>query len=38
MLESIDYKNIFKYFEEISQVPRGSYHNEKISEYLIGRL
>lgn len=35
MLESIDYKNIFKYFEEISQVPRGSYHNEKISEYLV---
>lgn len=35
MLESIDYKNIFKYFEEISMVPRGSYHNEKISEYLV---
>ncbi len=35
MLESIDYKNIFKYFEEISRVPRGSYHNEKISAYLV---
>ncbi|MCM1245312.1 MAG: aminoacyl-histidine dipeptidase [Roseburia sp.] len=35
MLESIDYKKIFTYFEEISNVPRGSYHNEKISEYLV---
>lgn len=36
MLESVDYKKIFKYFEEISEIPRGSYHNEKISEYLVG--
>lgn len=35
MLEEIDYKKIFTYFEEISSVPRGSYHNEKISEYLV---
>ena len=35
MLEQIDYKTIFYYFEEISKVPRGSYHNEKISDYLI---
>lgn len=35
MLEPIDYKKIFTYFEEISSVPRGSYHNEKISEYLV---
>ncbi len=35
MLEGIDYKKIFTYFEEISNVPRGSYHNEKISEYLV---
>lgn len=35
MLESIDYKKIFTYFEEISNVPRGSFHNEKISEYLV---
>ena len=32
MLEQIDYKTIFHYFEEISKVPRGSYHNEKISD------
>lgn len=35
MLESIDYKKIFTYFEEISEIPRGSYHNEKISAYLV---
>ena len=35
MLEQIDYKTIFHYFEEISKVPRGSYHNEKISDYLV---
>lgn len=35
MLEAIDYKKIFTYFEEISKIPRGSYHNEKISEYLV---
>lgn len=28
-------KAIFKYFEEISQIPRGSYHEEKISDYLV---
>lgn len=35
MFERIDYKKIFTYFEEISKVPRGSFHNEKISEYLV---
>lgn len=35
MLEPIDYQKIFTYFEEISSVPRGSYHNEKISDYLV---
>lgn len=35
MLEQIDYKTIFYYFEEISKVPRGSCHNEKISDYLV---
>lgn len=31
----MDEKRIFHYFEEISRVPRGSYHNEKISQYLV---
>lgn len=35
MLESIDYKKIFTYFEEISQIPRGSGNNQKISDYLV---
>lgn len=35
MLEQICDKKIFTYFEEISKIPRGSYHNEKISEYLV---
>lgn len=35
MLENIDYKKIFTYFEEISNVPRGSRHNERISAYLV---
>lgn len=35
ILKDIDYKNIFKYFEEISAVPRGSYNNQAISDYLV---
>lgn len=35
MLENMDYKKVFTYFEEISGTPRGSYHNEKISAYLV---
>lgn len=35
VLEAIDYKNVFKYFEEICNIPRGSKHNEKISNYLV---
>lgn len=35
MLEAIEYKKVFTYFEEISKIPRGSYHNEKISKYLV---
>lgn len=35
VLENIDYKNIFKYFEEISNIPRGSGYNKKISDYLV---
>ena len=35
MLDMVKEEKIFIYFEEISKVPRGSYHNEKISEYLV---
>lgn len=34
-LSSRDYKDVLKYFVELSAVPRGSGHNEKISEYLV---
>jgi len=33
--ESLEPKEVFKYFEEISAIPRPSFHEEKISEYLV---
>jgi len=33
-LEQIDYKGIFKFFSEISKIPRGSGNEEEISKYL----
>ncbi len=34
-IKSIDYKKVFRYFEEISSVPRGSKNNQGISDYLV---
>lgn len=34
VLEKIDYKKVFYYFEEISNIPRGSKNNQAISDYL----
>ena len=34
-LEQMDYKGIFKYFSEISKIPRGSGNEIEISEYLV---
>jgi dipeptidase D len=34
ILNDIEYKGIFGYFEEISSIPRGSKNNKKISDYL----
>ncbi len=34
-LEQMDYKGIFKYFSEISNIPRGSGNEGEISEYLV---
>ena len=34
-LEQLDYKGIFKYFSEISEIPRGSGNEKEISEYLV---
>lgn len=36
ILEHAKCKNVFHYFEEISRIPRGSYHTEAISDYLAG--
>ena len=35
LIEQIDYKGIFKYFSEISKIPRGSGNEVEISEYLV---
>lgn len=35
MLQKADYKNVLRYFTEISRVPRGSGFNDKISDYLV---
>ena len=34
-LERMDYKGIFKYFSEISSIPRGSGNEVEISEFLV---
>ncbi len=34
MLEELEPKNVFRFFEEISQIPRGSYNIAKINNYL----
>ncbi len=34
-LEQLDYKNVFKYFADISAIPRGSGNEKAISDYLI---
>lgn len=35
VLKDIEYKGIFKYFEEISNIPRGSGNMRQISDYLV---
>ncbi len=34
-LENLQPQNVFRYFQEISQIPRGSYHTKRISDYLV---
>ncbi len=36
MLQKADYKNVLRYFTELSRIPRGSGFNDKISGYLVG--
>ncbi|MBQ3600121.1 MAG: aminoacyl-histidine dipeptidase [Lachnospiraceae bacterium] len=35
MIENLDDTKVFKYFEEISRIPRGSGNNREISSYLV---
>lgn len=35
ILEHLEPKNVFYFFEEISRIPRGSYNEEEISNYLV---
>ena len=34
VLNNLNPSLVFKYFEEISQIPRGSYNEDQISNYL----
>lgn len=34
-LETVDYKGVFKYFCEISNIPRGSGNEQEVSNYLV---
>ena len=36
VLENLEPKKVFHYFEEISNIPRPSYKEKKISDYLVG--
>ncbi len=35
VLENLEPKSVFYFFEEISRIPHGSYHEEAISNYLV---
>lgn len=35
MLQTIDYKNVLKYFTELSKIPRGSGNNQGISDFIV---
>ena len=34
-LEGLKPERVFYYFEEISKIPRESYHEKEISDYLV---
>lgn len=35
MLENLNPKDVFKYFEEICAIPHGSYNTDKIADYVV---
>lgn len=34
-LDNLEPKNVFRYFAEICSIPHGSYHTDKIAEYVV---
>ena len=37
ILENLEPKSVFSYFEEICSIPHGSKNTEKIADYLVDR-
>lgn len=35
ILDNLEPKNVFRYFEEICSIPHGSYHTDKIADYIV---
>ncbi|MGN0521704.1 MAG: aminoacyl-histidine dipeptidase [Eubacterium sp.] len=35
ILDNLEPKNVFRYFEEICSIPHGSYHTDKIADYVV---
>lgn len=35
ILDHLEPKNVFRYFEEICSIPHGSYHTDKIADYIV---
>lgn len=36
ILDHLEPKKVFRYFEEICSIPHGSYHTDKIADYIVG--
>lgn len=36
ILDHLEPKKVFRYFEEICSIPHGSYHTDKIANYIVG--
>lgn len=35
ILDNLEPRNVFRYFEEICAIPHGSYHTDKIADYVV---
>lgn len=36
VLSGLKPEKVFKYFEEITRIPRGSYNEKAVSDYIVG--